>query len=180
MTSFNHYAFGAVADWLHRVVGGLAPSEPAYHRIAFAPRPGGGLTHARTRHRTPYGPAACAWRIEDGRVAVEVVVPPNATASVALPGRAGPPLEVGSGRHAWSYDLPAPAPRRRLTLESTVADLVDDLPAWQAVLARAPELAQLELGLSTRGGMPLGRAVAFLPNAAAARAALESALAAFG
>ena len=55
MTSFNHYALGAVADWLHRTVAGLAPAAPGYRRLAIAPHPGGGLTHARARHRTPYG-----------------------------------------------------------------------------------------------------------------------------
>ena len=33
MTSFNHYALGAVADWLHRRVAGLAPAAPGY-RVA--------------------------------------------------------------------------------------------------------------------------------------------------
>lgn len=44
MTSFNHYALGAVGDWLHRVVAGISPDAPGYRRIRFAPRPGGGLT----------------------------------------------------------------------------------------------------------------------------------------
>ena len=48
MTSFNHYALGAVADWMHRVVGGLAPAEPGYRAVRIAPQPGGGLTWAKT------------------------------------------------------------------------------------------------------------------------------------
>ena len=39
MTSFNHYALGAVADWMHRTVAGLAPLEPGYRRILFRPSP---------------------------------------------------------------------------------------------------------------------------------------------
>ena len=50
MTSFNHYAFGAVADWLHRTVAGLAPAEPGYRRLEIRPLPGGSFTHARARH----------------------------------------------------------------------------------------------------------------------------------
>ena len=46
MTSFNHYALGAVADWMHRTVGGIAPLEPGYAAVLVAPRPGGGLTWA--------------------------------------------------------------------------------------------------------------------------------------
>jgi alpha-L-rhamnosidase len=106
MTSFNHYALGTVADWLHRTVGGLAPAAPGYRRLEIRPRPGGGLTHARVRHRTPYGPAAVAWRIEAGQITVEVVVPPNTTAGVTLPGSDAEPAEVGSGTHRWSYQVP--------------------------------------------------------------------------
>ena len=48
MTSFNHYALGAVADWMHRTIGGLTPAQPGYRRIEIRPRPGGG-THALPR-----------------------------------------------------------------------------------------------------------------------------------
>ncbi len=66
MTSFNHFALGAVADWIHRTVGGLAPLDAGYRRILFAPRPGGGLTHASTEHETPYGRAAIRWAPRGG------------------------------------------------------------------------------------------------------------------
>jgi alpha-L-rhamnosidase len=102
MTSFNHYALGAVADFLHRRVAGLAPAAPGYRRLRVAPRPGGGLTWARARHLTPYGEASCGWRIADGRIEVELKVPPNTTAEVVLPGRE--PLAVGSGTHHWQHD----------------------------------------------------------------------------
>ncbi|MCU0520278.1 MAG: glycoside hydrolase family 78 protein [Anaerolineae bacterium] len=111
MTSFNHYALGAVADWLHRTVAGLAPGSPGYRTLVLQPRPGGGLTYAAARHITPYGPAACSWRLsgpDSASITVEVVVPPNTTARVLLsgrrlPGRADAPFEVGSGRHTWTY-----------------------------------------------------------------------------
>ena len=86
MTSFNHYALGAVADWLHRVVGGLAPAAPGYRVVRFAPQPGGGLTSASARHVTPYGDAAISWRIEDDRLVVDVRVPVGATGILELPG----------------------------------------------------------------------------------------------
>ncbi|WP_454050040.1 family 78 glycoside hydrolase catalytic domain [Cellulomonas sp. Marseille-Q8402] len=98
MTSFNHYALGAVADWLHRVVAGLAPAEPGYRTIAFAPRPGGSFTSAGATHLTPYGEAAVDWRLEGGELAVEVLVPVGARGVVRLPGH--DPVEVGHGRHA--------------------------------------------------------------------------------
>ncbi len=105
MTSFNHYALGAIADWLHRVVGGLAPAAPGYRRLEVRPHLGGGLTHARARHQTPYGLAESAWRIEGDQVNLEVVVPPNTSARVTLPASDAEPVEVGSGTHRWSYPI---------------------------------------------------------------------------
>ena len=58
MTSFNHYALGAVADWLHRTVAGLAPAAPGYRRLRVAPQPGPGITSAAATHETPYGTAS--------------------------------------------------------------------------------------------------------------------------
>jgi alpha-L-rhamnosidase len=103
MTSFNHYALGAVADWLHRTVGGLAPAEPGYRHLTVQPHPGGGLTFARARHRTPYGIAESAWHIKGEQIEVEVVVPPNTTATVTLPGNDTAPIEIGPGTHHWLY-----------------------------------------------------------------------------
>jgi alpha-L-rhamnosidase len=53
MTSFNHYAFGAVADWMHRVIAGIRPLAAGYERILFAPQPGAGITSASAALRTP-------------------------------------------------------------------------------------------------------------------------------
>jgi alpha-L-rhamnosidase len=103
MTSFNHFALGAVADWIHRTVGGLAPLDPGYRRISFAPRPGGGLAHAAAEHETPYGRAAIAWRIDAGELRVEVRVPTGATGVVDLPD--GRTFEVGSGVHAFGTPM---------------------------------------------------------------------------
>jgi len=101
MTSFNHYALGAVADWIHRTIGGIAPATPGYKCIKIAPRPGGGLTHASASHLTPYGMVKCEWKIEDGHIEVKAVVPPNTTANVYLPGKEKETIEVGSGQHSW-------------------------------------------------------------------------------
>ncbi|MGX1547683.1 glycoside hydrolase family 78 protein [Streptomyces adustus] len=103
MTSFNHYALGAVADYLHRVVAGLAPAAPGYRRLRIAPRPGGGLTRAGARLLTPYGPAEVDWRVSGGTLSVRAKVPPNTTADVDLPGWS---TTVGSGTHG--FELPWP------------------------------------------------------------------------
>ncbi|MBV9922135.1 MAG: family 78 glycoside hydrolase catalytic domain [Pseudonocardia sp.] len=98
MTSFNHYALGAVADWLHRVIGGIAPAQPGYRTVRVAPRPGGGLTWARTSLDTPHGHVAVAWRLaSDGTLEVDVAVPDGVTAEVDVPGADA--HTVGAGRH---------------------------------------------------------------------------------
>lgn len=107
MTSFNHYALGAVADWMHRTVAGIAADEPGYRRIRFAPRPGGGLTSAGATHLTPYGAASIDWRLDGDELHVRLEVPPGTTAVVDLPGAAE--TVVGSGSH----DLVALQPAHR-------------------------------------------------------------------
>ena len=133
MTSFNHYALGAVADWLHRTVGGIAPAEPGYRQIMIQPRPGGGLTHALARHLTPYGIAECAWTILDGKIEIEVVIPPNATADVHLPGRESKLIKVGSGTHNWSYIYQDPDLKQALSIDNRIDEIRDDPVAWTAV-----------------------------------------------
>jgi alpha-L-rhamnosidase len=130
MTSFNHYAFGAVADWMHRTVGGIGPAEPGYRQIEIAPRPGGGLTLASARHLTPYGMAECRWEIRDGTIEVGVSVPPNASARVTLPGKAGESFQVDAGKYQWSYLYQDPNTRQPLTVDSTIAEISNDPQAW--------------------------------------------------
>jgi alpha-L-rhamnosidase len=97
MTSFNHYALGAVADWMHRVIGGIAPAEPGYRTVRVAPRPGGGLTWARTSLETRHGRVAVEWRVLEGELEVDVTVPDGVTAEVDLPD--GRRQRVTGGRH---------------------------------------------------------------------------------
>ncbi|MFG2592317.1 family 78 glycoside hydrolase catalytic domain [Streptomyces sp. NPDC048438] len=97
MTSFNHYALGAVADWLHRVVGGIAPAAPGYRALTFRPRPGGGLTWANTRHETPYGTAALSWELTAHGMTARITVPPGCSGTAELPGCA--PVRLGPGKH---------------------------------------------------------------------------------
>ena len=87
MTSFNHYALGSVADWIHRTIGGLAPAAPGYAEIRVAPRPGPGVSSASVSHLTPFGMAAVSWRVVDGEMTADFTVPVGARAVVDLPGR---------------------------------------------------------------------------------------------
>ncbi|HEY8718009.1 family 78 glycoside hydrolase catalytic domain, partial [Pengzhenrongella sp.] len=105
MTSFNHYALGAVADWLHRTVAGLAPAAPGYRALVVRPQPTAELTRAAARHLSPYGEASVAWERADGRLHLTVHVPVGATAEVYVPGSPAPE-RVGHGEHRW--DVPDP------------------------------------------------------------------------
>jgi len=103
MTSFNHYALGAVADWMHRVVAGIEAVAPAWRRIRFAPKPGGSLTYAAARHLTPYGEASVRWWLDADRLHVKIRVPVGADATVELPGQ--PTVEVRHGEH--TFEVPS-------------------------------------------------------------------------
>jgi len=102
MTSFNHYALGAVADWLHRTIGGIAPAEPGYRRVLVAPRPGPGLTHAETSLDSPSGPIAVSWQVEAERLLLSVDLPTPGV--LRLPGADDAELAPGSHRLSVSWD----------------------------------------------------------------------------
>jgi alpha-L-rhamnosidase len=182
MTSFNHYALGAVADWLHRTVAGLAPAEPGYRRLQIRPVPGGELTHARARHRTPYGAAECLWKIEAGQITVEAEIPANTTATVHLPGRDGGPFEVGSGSYRWSYPYEVPEIAYPvLTLDSTVGELIDNPAAYAKVMKivseHNPEFADRMNGQTE---VTLREATLMNPNPDRLAARIEAALKSIG
>ena len=82
MTSFNHYALGAIAEWLHTTVAGLAAGAPGYREIVFRPRPGGGLTWAGAAHETPYGRAEIRWELHGTDLEVTTTVPIGTTARI--------------------------------------------------------------------------------------------------
>ncbi|AXB45237.1 glycoside hydrolase family 78 protein [Amycolatopsis albispora] len=133
--SHNHYALGAVANWMHRVVGGLSPIEPGYRTMRIAPRPGGGLTHATLTHDTVHGRVVVTWRIADGRLRLEVTIPEGTAATVELPLHAGGLAEeITGGDHCWEYDLPR-AQQREYTLDTPLRTLADDPEVWRAVTA---------------------------------------------
>ena len=139
MTSFNHYALGAVADWLHRVVAGLAPATPGYGVIRIAPQPLTGFDFAEARHLTPYGPASVRWDRDGDQIRVVAEVPPNSSAEVSLPD--GQELTVGSGRHTWTSTVAvADTGRPAVSVDMTLAELVDDPEAFAATIGAIAEI----------------------------------------
>ena len=104
MTSFNHYALGAVADWLHKVVGGIRPLEPGYAKVLFAPRPGPGISWAESSLQTPWGTVQSRWHLEGGQLSFTATVPEGVGAEVDVPGL--PRQEIGSGTHQFKANVP--------------------------------------------------------------------------
>ncbi|EMC91568.1 glycoside hydrolase family 78 protein [Baudoinia panamericana UAMH 10762] len=157
MTSFNHYALGSVADWLHKTVGGISPAEPGWRVIRVRPVPGGNLTHAAVSFEGPYGLVSCSWKltskagpVQDGSSSsaaaesyafeMELTVPPNSSAVVTLPSELKRSLSdsgeetqtvVKSGRHVFTCEWePAPWPPKAL--------LSADLRPGQPTIADGP------------------------------------------
>lgn len=92
MNSFNHYAFGAVGEWLYSRVAGIRPDAPGFEKICIEPVPGGGLTHARLTYQSIRGPVTSSWRIAEDTFYLDVTIPANTSATVHMP--AGDPDAV--------------------------------------------------------------------------------------
>ena len=100
MISYNHYAFGAVGDFLYRRVAGIEATEGGYKKFRIAPLAGGGLTFASGSVETPYGKITSAWRLADGEFHIEAEVPFGTECTLKMPSGAERVLE--SGRYAFS------------------------------------------------------------------------------
>ncbi|QNL52356.1 glycoside hydrolase family 78 protein [Olivibacter sp. SDN3] len=120
MNSFNHYAYGAIGDWMYKNITGIRGMKemPAYKIFTIAPRPGGGIKHANASLETVYGTITSAWKIEGDQFLMEVTVPPNTRAHLvfpdALPGTVkeksgqnieGTEHEVGSGKYQFIFNI---------------------------------------------------------------------------
>jgi alpha-L-rhamnosidase len=132
MNSFNHYAYGAIGDWMYRVMAGIDvdPLAPGYKHTLIQPQPGGGFTSVKASHKTMYGQVSSAWTLKDGHFELAVEIPANTRATVRLPkaqlanvteggkalstgdGITGERqdgdfvvVEIGSGQYRFAYDM---------------------------------------------------------------------------
>ena len=125
MNSFNHYAYGAIGEWMYRVAAGLEidTDKPGYKHFFIQPQPGGNFTFMKAGLKTLYGDIASAWELKNGKITITVKVPANTTATIRLPksggksilesGKALQPanpgnddvvLQYGSGDYTFEYD----------------------------------------------------------------------------
>lgn len=115
MNSFNHYAFGAVGEWMYRTAAGIdwtaaAATSDGVQQVTFAPCPTVRLEHIRARVETPAGPAECGWRWSERTLHVDIEAPLSSRCHVYLPIKPSAPhqsriLELESGRHR--FQIPA-------------------------------------------------------------------------
>lgn len=101
MNSFNHYAYGAVGEFLYERLAGIAPdpAEPGYKHILIAPAfEGHPLTSASATLETRYGTVSNTWEKTAKGVIMTTVIPPNTTATVTLPTG---PQKVAAGTHKF-------------------------------------------------------------------------------
>lgn len=96
MTSFNHYAYGAVGDWMYRTIAGIDTdeAEPGYKHSIIKPQPGGKLTAASASLQTYYGLLRSAWKREAGTLSLTVDIPANTTATIYVPTTSADAVQV--------------------------------------------------------------------------------------
>lgn len=111
MNSFNHYAYGAVAAWMYRTMGGIAPvaDAPGFRCIACTPVPSRRIPWAETRLMTGHGLCAVRWEWQASHVLLTLTVPFGCRMRLRLPdGR--PPVELDSGVHSFDVCMPEDEP----------------------------------------------------------------------
>lgn len=163
---------------MHRTIGGLSPLEPGYRRFRIEPHPGGGISRAQTRHRSPYGTIECSWLLEGGCFILSLSVPPNTRASVVLPGRAEP-LELGSGSWEWSIPHADPKAHDRLSVDDPLGELLSDPALRDRILSTLEGLGAppfLKAIMFAEPGMTLRDLLAMLPDPGPALKAMEALL----
>lgn len=87
MNSFNHYAYGAVGNWMYQNIAGLKPdgAKPGFKHFFIEPQPGGGLTSAKADYDSVYGKIVSEWEIKGDVFNLHVKIPVNTTATVSIP-----------------------------------------------------------------------------------------------
>lgn len=99
-TSFNHYAYGAVGQWLYENMAGIKPAAPGYKKIIIHPQIGGGLTWAKASYTCKYGKIVSEWKRQGEKVRLHVEIPPHTTALIYMSRQT---CKVAAGHYNYTY-----------------------------------------------------------------------------
>jgi alpha-L-rhamnosidase len=102
MNSFNHYAYGAIGEWMYATMAGLdLDSEtPGYKHLILHPTPGEGITYAWAELKTRYGTAGSGWKISGKKVTYKFIIPANTSATIIFPGEKA--IQKGAGSYSFT------------------------------------------------------------------------------
>ena len=102
MNSFNHYAYGAVADWVYEAAAGIQTVEdaPGFARVKIAPQPDSRLDWLEASIETRKGTVRSLWKQEEGRIRYEITTPSPAEIVIA-----GETIEVGAGDYIFYSEI---------------------------------------------------------------------------
>lgn len=119
MNSYNHYAYGAIGDWMYQNMAGIDLMSAGFKKFSISPKPGGGFTSSKGTYESPYGTISSAWEQKNGKTTLKISVPANTTAVVKLPNSSDGQLnhiaqaqkqklingaiEVGSGEYEFEW-----------------------------------------------------------------------------
>ena len=103
MNSLNHYAYGSIGDWMYEKLAGIQLVEPGYKVINIEPQFMKGLTEVDATFESVYGTIRSAWSCKDGKITVDITIPPNTVAYIKLPEK-DEVLKVGSGIYHYEYE----------------------------------------------------------------------------
>jgi alpha-L-rhamnosidase len=94
-----HSCFTSADNWLYQGLAGIRPdpAKPGFKNVIIQPAIVGDITWVKAHHDGPYGRIECRWKREGTQVLLDVVIPPNSSATINVPGQV--PIQVGSGEH---------------------------------------------------------------------------------
>ena len=89
MNSFNHYAFGAIGEWMYEHILGIQPDNdsPGFKHFNLKPLPGGTLTWAEGEYHSISGTIAVRWEKKENQFEYHFTIPANTTATVHIPSK---------------------------------------------------------------------------------------------
>ena len=139
LNSMNHYANGAIGDWMYRKIGGINQIEAGYHRFYIRPMFVQGIEETHTELESPYGKIVSDWSCRKGKIRVEVQIPANTTAVLYLPEKEKA-LELGSGTYSYEYATTTSLRELRFTLDSKLGEILAEPLGMQMMEQMVPQL----------------------------------------